>query len=40
MLLEWLAREEHLSLDIVALLGEATGGRGDEAEVRAVLASL
>ena len=40
VLLEWLAREEHLSLDIVALLGEATGGRGDEAEVRAVLASL
>jgi len=40
VLLEWLAREEHLPLNIVALLAETTGGRGDEAEVRAILGSL
>ena len=40
VLLEWVAREEYLSLEVVGLLSEATGGRGDDPEVLAVLASL
>lgn len=40
VLLEWLARDEAVSPEVLTWLGEAAGGRGEEAEVRAILASL
>jgi len=40
VLLEWVVRDEVVSPEVVGWIGEAAGGRGDEPEVRAVLASL